>query len=73
MCKNKRLTEDHSADLHATVNNRGNKYGWNNMPSWQNFTGKCPKREGGFFPLLVFCSNWVVTHPDPDSLHCSFW
>ena len=40
MCKNKGLTEDHSDDLYATVNYRGYKYGENNMPSWQNFTGK---------------------------------
>lgn len=33
MCKNKGLTQDDSADLHATVNNRSNKYSGKHMPS----------------------------------------
>lgn len=52
MCENKGIKKDHSANLHATANNKGNKYGGKNMPSWQNFTAKCPKREGGVFLLL---------------------
>lgn len=73
MCENKGIKKDHSADLHATANNEGNKYGGKIRPSWQNFTAKCPKREGGVFPaLLIFCSNWVVTFPDPDSRTAGF-
>lgn len=73
MCENKGIKKDHSADLHGTANNKGNKYGEKNRPNWQNFTAKCPKREGGVFPTLVFCPNCVVTFPGPDSQHCQFW
>lgn len=53
MCENKGIKKDHSADLHATANNKGNKYGGKIRPSWQNFTAKCPKREGGVFLLFL--------------------
>lgn len=44
MCENKGVKKGHSTDLHATANNKDNKYGGKNVPSWQNLTAKCPKK-----------------------------